>query len=249
MMPVRERDVASVSFARLTKRLYRTLVQCLDHPYPFPALVEALGLFRLGEPSPVFKIAFQLQKVAAPGASGKLVGPASLPIVFEHGFHQQGEYELFLEVMATSEDFFLHFKYDPGKFSQKFMERMAGHFCFLMAQVMADPEKRANDCDLLTPQEIHTLVEEWNATAEDYDQDLGVHEIFMKMAEKHPNRIAAVYEDLELTYQELDQKSTDLALYLKAWAQALENRWPSARTGAWRCPWDLWPFSRLAGPM
>lgn len=55
----------------------------------------------------------------------------------------------------------------------------------------------------------------WNDTAHDYPRDRMIHQWFEEQVEKTPNDPAVVYEDSQLTYQELNQKSNQLAHYLR----------------------------------
>jgi amino acid adenylation domain-containing protein len=59
------------------------------------------------------------------------------------------------------------------------------------------------------------MLVEWNDTAADYPQDKCIHQLFEDQAEKTPDAVAVVYEEQELTYQELNQKANQLAHYLQ----------------------------------
>ena len=59
------------------------------------------------------------------------------------------------------------------------------------------------------------LLVEWNDTAADYPRDKCLHELFAEQAAKTPDAVAVVYEDVELTYAELDRRSNQLAHHLR----------------------------------
>ncbi len=68
----------------------------------------------------------------------------------------------------------------------------------------------------LTKDEHHTLIVEWNRTSVSYPPDLRLHELFEVQAERTPDRTAVVFEGEELTYQELNVCSNQLARSLQA---------------------------------
>lgn len=66
-----------------------------------------------------------------------------------------------------------------------------------------------------TKSERHQLLIEWNDTKTDYAKEKTLHQLFEEQVEKTPNNIAVVYEDQELTYQELNKSANQLAYYLR----------------------------------
>ncbi|MBD2362842.1 amino acid adenylation domain-containing protein [Anabaena minutissima FACHB-250] len=59
------------------------------------------------------------------------------------------------------------------------------------------------------------LLEKWTNTQTDYPRDTTIHELFKIQARQTPNSIAIAYENQALTYEELEQKSNQLAHYLQ----------------------------------
>ena len=68
----------------------------------------------------------------------------------------------------------------------------------------------------LTPAEKHQLLVEFNNTKVDYPLDKTVIDLFEKQVEEHPGDIAIIFDEKHLTYQELNEKSNQLAHYLKS---------------------------------
>ncbi|MCG8366698.1 MAG: amino acid adenylation domain-containing protein, partial [Pseudanabaenales cyanobacterium] len=56
----------------------------------------------------------------------------------------------------------------------------------------------------------------WNDTAVDYPQDKCIHQLFEEQVERTPDAIAAVFEQQQLTYQELNAKANQVAHYLQS---------------------------------
>ncbi|WP_262706370.1 AMP-binding protein [Chryseobacterium arthrosphaerae] len=64
---------------------------------------------------------------------------------------------------------------------------------------------------LLSPEDREKLLHDFNKTGWDYRQEETLASLFRKQADLHPDHIAIVYQDQTMTYQELDQKSNQIA--------------------------------------
>ena len=92
---------------------------------------------------------------------------------------------------------------------------MGAHFKKLIEGILVNPTQDIQTYSFLTTQEKHQLLIEWNDTKHDYPEDKTIHQLFEEQVEKTPNNIAIVYEDQELTYQQLNEKANQLAHYLR----------------------------------
>lgn len=75
--------------------------------------------------------------------------------------------------------------------------------------------KNKNKNTMLPNTELHALLVKWNDTTTDYPKDKTLHELFEEQANKTPHNIAIIFEEQQLTYQELNQKANQLAHYLR----------------------------------
>lgn len=69
---------------------------------------------------------------------------------------------------------------------------------------------------LLSPEDGHKLLHEFNKTAWDYQQNETLVSLFQKRVNLYPDNIAAIYEERQITYRELDEKSNQIAHALQA---------------------------------
>jgi amino acid adenylation domain-containing protein len=108
----------------------------------------------------------------------------------------------------------LWFYFQQGRFLPATIERMAGHLRTLLEGMAANPAQRVGELPLLTAREQHQVLYEWNATgAPSAPQSLV--ELFEAQAAAHPEAIAFVCGQEELTYGELDRRSNQAARYLQ----------------------------------
>ncbi|MDJ0729380.1 MAG: amino acid adenylation domain-containing protein, partial [Crocosphaera sp.] len=67
---------------------------------------------------------------------------------------------------------------------------------------------------LLTAWEEKQLLVDWNNTQTDYPQDKCIHQLFEEQVKRTPNAVALVFENQQLTYEQLNQKANQLAHFL-----------------------------------
>ncbi|WP_016952818.1 non-ribosomal peptide synthetase [Anabaena sp. PCC 7108] len=129
-------------------------------------------------------------------------------------FIEHNEYPLILSVDAES-DLLLKINYQQTRFADDAITRMLGHLETLLTNIINFPEKTLTKIPLLTEVEKHQLLVEWNQSETDYPQDKCIHQLFEEQVEKTPDVVAVVFENEQLTYQELNQRANQLANYLR----------------------------------
>ena len=81
---------------------------------------------------------------------------------------------------------------------------------------MADADATIGQLEMLTPDERHQVLIEWNLTQADYPTERFIDELFASQAERTPERTAAVFENQRLNYAELNRRADELAGRLRA---------------------------------
>ena len=99
------------------------------------------------------------------------------------------------------------------------MQRMLGHYGTLLNEFIADVSRPVSELSLLTPAERKLVVSDWNDTVKDYGQQIALHQLFETQVARTPDAVAAVFENEQLTYEELNQRANQLAHHLRAWRE------------------------------
>ncbi len=123
--------------------------------------------------------------------------------------------DLILKIIEQPEGLSCVFTYNNNLFEAAMIARMMGHFQVLLENVVAHPQQQVVTLPLLTSAEREQTVVTWNNTQIDYPNDRCIHQLFECQAAKTPNAIALIFEEQQLTYQELNQKANCLAHYLR----------------------------------
>ena len=99
-------------------------------------------------------------------------------------------------------------------YSQELLEQVAGHLKNLFIDMTAHPERRVSDAQMLSPEEIHRLTVEWNGAVIPYEERC-IHQFFEDQAARTPDSVALRFEDITLTYRELNIRANTLAHRLR----------------------------------
>ncbi|CAF3932082.1 unnamed protein product, partial [Rotaria magnacalcarata] len=88
----------------------------------------------------------------------------------------------------------------------------------LLIKISDEEVARISDLHFLPKKQLN-MIDEWNNTARDFPElntQTTIHKLFEEEAEKSSVKVAVVYEDVQLTYRELNEKANQLAHYLRS---------------------------------
>lgn len=106
-------------------------------------------------------------------------------------------------------------EYATALFAPATIERMVGHFKRLLEQAVEEPHAAIGRLDLLTASEQRQILETFNDTRRHYDLNQGVHRVFERRAQEHPDRVAVRCGDDQVTYAELNRRASRVAHELR----------------------------------
>ena len=118
-------------------------------------------------------------------------------------------------ICVPGQELSLKIIYDTARFEAATVGSMVGHFQTLLESIVTHSAQPVSELPLLTKAEQHQLLIEWNDTAAVYPDDLCIHQLFEAQVEKTPDAIAVIFEDQQLTYQELNTRANQLAHHLQ----------------------------------
>jgi myxalamid-type nonribosomal peptide synthetase MxaA len=136
---------------------------------------------------------------------------------------EQTNYPLTI-IAGFSRGLVLRIIYDCDRFEEIAIERMGHHFRNLLRAIVADPQEQISRLQLFSEPERQQLLIEWNDTSRPYERELSLPRLFAAQVQRTPDAVAVVYDDQQLSYAELDQRSNQLAQHLCALGLGLEDR-------------------------
>ncbi len=114
----------------------------------------------------------------------------------------------------TRERLELELFYRQDRFSEDVIQRMSGHLVTLLEGIVANPEQCLSELPLLTASELQLLAQ-WNDTTRKYPQQVCMHELFERQAERTPEAAAVLFHEAQVSYGELNRRANQLANYLR----------------------------------
>lgn len=177
-----------------------------NQDYPFEELVEKLNIKRDLGRNPIFDTMFSLQHEEEEKIS--LNSVKFLPHPFDT---KTSKFDISLNALETKETIALIFEYSTRLFSKDTISRMALHYVKILEQLTEDQDRKLSEIDILTEEEQILLIHEFNNTKADYPKNNTIHELFEEQVRKTPESVALVYNDVSLTYRELNEKANQLA--------------------------------------
>ncbi|MTJ47693.1 non-ribosomal peptide synthetase/type I polyketide synthase [Dolichospermum sp. UHCC 0259] len=208
------------SFIELLARVKETTLGAYEHQdLFFDQLVQKLNPERSLNYHPIFQVMFAWQNTGGRTACSSASRSLELPGLDITRIPQNikiAKFDLTLELEETDTGIAGFFEYRTDLFDSATIRRMVGHFQTLLAAIATNPQSPIANLPLLTAQEKQQLLLDWNSTTIQYPQYNCIHQLIEQQVERTPNAIAVVWENQELTYQELNTQANQIAHYLRS---------------------------------
>ncbi|MDP1513423.1 amino acid adenylation domain-containing protein, partial [Paenibacillus ottowii] len=107
-------------------------------------------------------------------------------------------------------------EYNAKLYDREAVERTQGHLIQLLEQVVANPNIRVQELDVLSEREREQILNVWGDTAAEYPSEQTIHGLFEAQAVQTPEQPALYFEGEQLTYRELNERANRLARTLRS---------------------------------
>ncbi|PNQ87807.1 non-ribosomal peptide synthetase [Paenibacillus polymyxa] len=172
--------------------------EALEHQHlPFRKMVEPLHLDYTGDGLPVVNTVASF----APIHPEPLGNRVAADTVFR--FDRQN-HSIELEI-----------SFDGQRYERAFVEQAADHLVQLLSVLLFQPDLELGQADVLSPDERETLLKRFNDTETGFERGKTIYGLFEEQAELYPDNVAAVMNERQLTYRELNERSNRLARKLR----------------------------------
>jgi tyrocidine synthetase-3 len=206
------------AFAALLEKVKKEAVDCYQHQdYPFNMLVEKLELDRDISQSPLFNVMLSHNNTDVQGGANewRMEGVTVRPYAETDEFNMS----VFDLIFFTREfrevdhvDGFI--MYNSDLFDRSTIERMARNLQTLVEHIVNHSSQPVQALNCLSPGEYETIIYEFNNNDYDYPQKT-VQELFEEQVLKSADDTAAVYNEGEISYNDLNRQANRLAHYLR----------------------------------
>jgi hypothetical protein len=210
MLPIRTSIDDKTTFEAFIRQTREVTLDALQHQdLPLEILVKELAIERDPSRSPLFQAAFALQNVPlAPPVDG-------IRIIYPKVDNGTAKFDLMLQLYPGDNGELTGFiEFSTALFERQTIRRFREHLGVLLEELIANPGQRIADALILTGDERHRQLVEWNATRSSVAQAKTAHQLFEDQAYSVPDAIAVTYAGDHLSYPELNRRSNQLAHWL-----------------------------------
>ncbi|KAF9199106.1 hypothetical protein BGZ49_010819, partial [Haplosporangium sp. Z 27] len=204
-LPIRI-DVGGTSIAVSVRQVQADLAALLEHEHASLSLVQRCSVIQAGTPlfSAVLNCRnhFDLSTDTLENSGFKLIDE-----------QQRTNYPFTMSVDDYGTDVSLTSQVTNAIDSNQICKYMQQALRTLADALDDTPNMLAREIEIIPDDEREVLLESWNRTTS-ISNDFYIHQLFEKQVERTPDAIALVYEDQELTYQELNARANSLAHHL-----------------------------------
>ncbi|WHX45296.1 amino acid adenylation domain-containing protein [Bacillus pumilus] len=198
------------TFADVMENVKEMTLKAFEHQrYPFDKLVDDLSLDRDLSRSPIFQVAMGY---VTDSLHVNLKGLTSEHVMVHHTV---SKFDLTLHVFEQGDQLSIHVEYNTDLFDQETIHRYMNYYLHLLDGMTAQPERTFSNYCLMDKAEQAAMIIGKNQTATPYPKRT-IQELFEEQVQRDPHRIALSYLEEHMTYQELDEKATQLAAYLQS---------------------------------
>lgn len=108
----------------------------------------------------------------------------------------------------------LIFSYDKQRINDRTVKLLSEHWTKLLDDIVSRPGSRLAELTLISASERQQLVTNWNATEQSYPSNC-LHELFERQVARTPDALAVSFEEVSLTYSEVNARANRLARVLR----------------------------------
>jgi amino acid adenylation domain-containing protein len=181
-----------------------------NQDYQFEELVDKVVKRRDPSRNPLFDTLFVLQDPEF------TAGSEGLTLTTTETANTTSKFDLLLSALEEDDGIGFELEYCTRLFKRETVQRMAGHYLNILREITANPDQALSDLQMISEEERHQILHDFNDTKADYPKDKTVHQLFEEQVARTPDKTALVFEDQSLTYRELNRRANQLARLLRS---------------------------------
>ncbi|MFC2146114.1 amino acid adenylation domain-containing protein, partial [Acidobacteriota bacterium] len=206
----------------LTEVKENTLDAYENQEYPFEDLVEKASVPRDAGRNPLFDVMFILQNMETTDL--EIPGLKLKPYEYENN---TSKFDLTLTGVETGKKLLFTLEYCTKLFKEETILRFICYFKKILFSIQKNSNKKIAGISIIPEEEKQRILHRFNETSTGYAADRTLHELFREQAEQTPDYIALLghtegtkglaplSDPISITYNQLNQKSNQLAYLLK----------------------------------
>ncbi len=198
ILVLRDRVSGSQTVRQLLEQILQTITEAYAHQrYSFKRLLQHLQITPPPNRAPLFNVVALLENINRREDASDLLNDVTVILALQDGA-LSGAIE-----------------YSSELFKPETIAVFARHFETTLREMLAQPEAKVVELQLLSNAGKQELVFDFNNTSRDFPREQTVAQLFEAQAEQTPGSVAVACEGKTLTYRELNERANQLAHALR----------------------------------
>lgn len=185
-----------------------TLKSIENQSYQFEKLVEKLSLPRDSSRNPVFDIMFTLN------SNDSNTSEYSYTSDLIRRDDCISKFDLTLSCDDLGENIYCSLEYSKDLYKTETVERFITYLNKIIDSISQNIDIEISNIELISSAEKKQLLYDFNRTATNYPKEKSIPDLLNEISVKYPNNVAIVSGEKQLTFEELNFKSSQLAYHL-----------------------------------
>jgi amino acid adenylation domain-containing protein len=200
----------NLSFREILRMVRKSMLGAHRHQeVTFQLITEQLKLKRDLSYNPLYQVGFTFY----PPIELELDG---LNIQSLRTHNNSSKLDMFVELWDSANGMRGLIEYNTDLFDEKTLIHFIGNYQKLLESIIEDPDQSISKLSILADAEQTQLLVDWNETRVFYPETSCIHHLFEKQVEQSPDAPAVEFGETDMiTYAELNERSNQLANYLK----------------------------------
>jgi amino acid adenylation domain-containing protein len=208
---LRNHPLSELNYTTFLRDVKKKMLEALNNQdYPYEELVKKVLKDRDTSRNPIFDTLFLLQNNRSLSADFN-----NIKTTRYQSKSTTTQFDLLLEAAETANGIAFDFSYSTVLFKKETILNFIAYFKNCISIIVANPQIKISDIELLPASERKKIIMDWNNTAAEYPKEATVVSLFENQASTTPERIAIVSKNKTVSYQQLNELSGKIAAYLQ----------------------------------
>eukprot|EP00833_Pecoramyces_ruminatium_P009996 jgi/Orpsp1_1/1184028/evm.model.c7180000087718.1 len=128
--------------------------------------------------------------------------------------NNKSKFEISFSVIENKNDYLISIEYDNSLYDSIMIKNMLNSYIEIMKNINNLENNNIKNIEYIPIKEKERIIKEFNSDVNKEGCDKLYHEEFNRIAEKYPENIAIVFNEIIITYNKLDKMSNSLVHYL-----------------------------------
>jgi amino acid adenylation domain-containing protein len=195
-------------FKTVLNQIKNTTLEAYDYQNtPFEKIIENLDIQRELNQSPVFQVMFTLHN----NEEIQKIDLVDLNIEYEPFEINFSKFDISINITKTNGVIAVDFVYSTDLFTKETIDQFFRHYKNLLEDVVTSDNKEIDSMQLISKEDIKQIEEHTNTSVSIDEEQIFLIDAFETQALKTPKNTALICNEIQLSYDELNRRSNQIA--------------------------------------